>query len=131
MNADPIIGWPGINWIVPVRSREAYAATDDGRVLVWDGNKWSFPGSYVPGKASLGGMAVDVSTNPATVFVITNDSVYVSRNGTRTWKAAMQGLSRSLECTNVHFMIDHHGVSHLHLSTFRRSTWIADRVSSN
>ena len=131
MNADPIIGWPGINWIVPVRSREAYAATDDGRVLVWDGNKWSFPGSYVPGKASLGGMAVDVSTNPATVFVITNDSVYVSRNGTRTWKAAMQGLSRSLECTNVHFMIDHHGVSHLHLSTFGRSTWIADQVSSN
>jgi hypothetical protein len=128
MSTDPKIGFPGINWIEPVRRDEAYAATDDGRVLVWDGRQWTFPGSIVAGGTSLASLAVEAATKPATVFVITDDTVYASRDGTRTWKRAMQGLPRSLECTNIHLMPDQQGMSRLHLSTYGRSTWVADRV---
>lgn len=128
MNTDPKIGFPGINWIEPVRRNEAYAATDDGRVLVWDGRQWTFPGSIVAGGPSLVSLAVDSDTKPSTVFVISSDTVYVSRDGTRVWKRAMQGLPRSLECSNIHLMADHHGTSRLHLSTYGRSTWVADPV---
>ncbi|MBB5448050.1 MULTISPECIES: hypothetical protein [unclassified Paraburkholderia] len=128
MDTDPTLGYPTINWIVPVARHEAYSATGDGRVLVWDGKQWRFPGSVVASGASLEGMAVDAATSPATVFVITADTVYVSRDGTRTWRTAMRGLPRSLECANIHLMIDHQQMSRLHLSTYGRSTWVADRV---
>jgi len=128
MNTDPKIGFPGITWIEPVRRKEAYAATNDGRVLVWDGRQWTFPGTMVAGGPALLSLAVDAAAKPASVFVITGDTVYVSRDGTRTWRTAMQGLPRSLECTNIHLMADHQGMSRLHLSTYGRSTWVADRV---
>jgi hypothetical protein len=128
MQTDPAIGFPIINWIVPLRAREAYAATDDGRVFVWDGSMWRCPGRIVAGGAELRGLAVDASTKPAAVFVTTSDRVYVSRDRTQSWQPAMQGLPRSIECNNIHLLVDHAGRSRLHLSTYGRSTWVAESV---
>jgi hypothetical protein len=36
---DPTIGTPRVNLIEAVSDREVYAATNDGRVLVWNGAK--------------------------------------------------------------------------------------------
>lgn len=128
MDMDPAIGFRAINWIVPVALREAYCATGDGRVLIWDGKQWHFPGSVVAAGASLQGMAIDASTKPTTVFVITADTVFVSRDGTRTWNPAMSGLPHSIECSNIHLMLDGRGLSSLHLSSYGRSTWVANQV---
>lgn len=119
------VGSPKVNGIEAISDDEAYAATDEGAVLIWDGSEWDQPGTTPSGTDRLIGLATDATSDPTVIFVATDSDVYISRDGTRSWQPATKGLPRSIECTNIHQITGRAGV-HLHLSTYGRSLWVAD-----
>jgi hypothetical protein len=127
MPVAPAVGWFQVQLIEAVSDKEVYAATTDGRVLAWNGQLWEQPGSALPGSDAIVCLAVDPGVKPTAVFVATGPSLYASRDGTRSWQTANQGLPRSVEPSNL-ALVPSGGTAALHLSTYGRSTWTASNV---
>ena len=97
-------------------------------VMRLDVLKWvTTPGTGLPNKAlyALEAVTLESTHMPRSLFVATDDRVYVSRNDGATWQQASQGLPRCPHCSDLRFVQIDSGVGKLFLSTYGRSVWVA------
>lgn len=68
---------------------------------------------------------LDRTTSPSSVFLATDNHVYISRDLADTWQQASMGLPIRAHCTDLSFASLSSGAHYLYLSTYGRSIWRA------
>jgi hypothetical protein len=126
MAVDPAVGTPEPTAIAPISADRAYAATSDGRVLVWDGRQWEATTSQPAANGRLVAMAADRSSRPPVMFVASDRRVFVSRDQGASWPDASDGLPKAIACADLRLVEEGEGV-HLYLWSFGRSLWFVNR----
>jgi hypothetical protein len=147
-DADPLLGRV-IEMDVPMREQQqgeiwrlrsetadtAYALYNggNGKLLQLSGNRWNALGSegvaegFGPptDEGNFLGFDLDIQGNPTTVFLTTDNNVYVSRDKGTSWRIATKGLPLRAHCTHLSVARHTNGQRFLYLSTFGRSLWRA------
>jgi hypothetical protein len=85
--------------------------------------QWTRVGTGLSGKP-LVALAADRRSTPTILFAATDQQVYVSRNGGRTWASESDGLPRCAHCSDMTFVIGANGIKQLHLTTSGWSSWV-------
>jgi hypothetical protein len=103
-----------INGVLEFFSSVGLAATSSGHVLRLVGAQWN----AVTGlPASLGFLSVD---GPAlgSIFVATNDRVFVTHDLGSTWLLASDGLPAVVQSNELHYALNPDGQAYMYLSTY-------------
>jgi hypothetical protein len=112
-----------------------YDTSTTGFILQLEGFGWNALGSGQANVAQGRGLPtaeggyyaleVDRAANPPSLFVATDNNVYISRNSGETWQLATLGLPKRPHCADLRFATQPDGVNFLYLTTFGRSLWRA------
>jgi hypothetical protein len=128
MPLDPSLDAPTTIELIATAPEAAFAATDDGRVLVWTGARWTAMTTQPPANGRLIALAVDRSSQPLVLFAATDQRVYLNPDPDAggAWREASDGLPKRVNCADLRLVEDGEGV-HLYLWSHGRSLWIASR----
>jgi photosystem II stability/assembly factor-like uncharacterized protein len=86
------------------------------------GKSWTTISGGLPGDG-IYGMDDDWTTTPKTIYVSTDNKVYVSNDEGNSWKDFSAGLPSRPHCGDLRFVMDRDGSRHLFLGTYGQSLW--------
>ncbi len=101
-----------------------------GHILRFTGRQWLEVDTHPPIQARFGplgnrlnALEADWTTSPSTLFVCTDQAVFMSSDLGQTWHDASKGLPQLPNCNDLRFVRYNDGSHYLYLSTYGRSVW--------
>ncbi|XUW93573.1 hypothetical protein OH764_36030 (plasmid) [Burkholderia sp. M6-3] len=123
-----------VNAMVALGDREVFGVTAGGSVIHWPVRSITSADTWelLPGgswTAPLTTITADPTTTSPTLFVGATGDVHVSVDHGKTWQPTRLGLPKTFQVSDLRWVDDGAG-KRLYLSTYGRSTWVAEKPES-
>ncbi len=121
-----------VNALIALGNKDVFGVTSAGMAMHWSGlsiigaPEWEplAAGSWAP---MLTTITADPTTKPPTLFVGGVGEVHVSIDEGKSWQKTALGLPKTFQVSDLRW-VDDGRWQRLYLSTYGRSTWVADKV---